>query len=495
MFGALWDQVKNGFAPQPGWQYGNMLPMARDPQGALGFAVPQSLAEPIHSVINSSQKLSHGETPTVEDYMPSVMGFTGGGMATAGSRPNTMGVFGGQIGAQRLGREADLAKAMSLHSQGKTAEEIYQATGGFDPSGANGGFWRGNEGKWRFEMPDTESQLLKGTKWGPGDTLPDVISHPHAYQAYPEMTDTGISQSLGTAFGGAAVGKNPEGQFRVLTNTTDSDLHPGMISKKGEMLHEMQHIIQNIEGFSRGGTPTEFPQPPEDFKSFHEFLRGRRDAAWKDYQDHNNMLGPGKRLFYSDNPKWAPYQQAGNDATSVGEIMDTPVQLYKKLAGEAEARNVQARLHAQSPMGPPTRNQGYDWSKNASDHTDLQRPWIMDREPRDLLKLPQDAPLPTNEDTAALLYELPPHLQSLYEQFRSPQQLKTEPMFPDMKPPLGFSEHMPSWRPNQNRMTGSRPASEHAADMAALEEAVRKQVLDVQHPSPTVRKALQKKGK
>lgn len=65
---------------KPGWTYGGVLPMARDPEGNLHLALPDMIREPILSALKSGNKLEHGEVPQVNDYMPAVMATVGAGI-------------------------------------------------------------------------------------------------------------------------------------------------------------------------------------------------------------------------------------------------------------------------------------------------------------------------------------------------------------------------------------------------------------------------------
>lgn len=79
-------------------------------------------------------------------------------------------------------------------------------------------------------------------------TLADVLQHDSLYEAYPELRDVKVRLESDTG------GKN--GSYDPSTNTiTISEDKPGDSAKVGTMLHEIQHAIQQIEGWESGASP------------------------------------------------------------------------------------------------------------------------------------------------------------------------------------------------------------------------------------------------
>ena len=78
-------------------------------------------------------------------------------------------------------KTADLLKlnvARRMEEAGATADDILQNTGWF----------KGMEGKWKFEIPDNASRFSTGPLTG-GQKVPvtDVLDHPDLYAAYPYL--------------------------------------------------------------------------------------------------------------------------------------------------------------------------------------------------------------------------------------------------------------------------------------------------------------------
>ena len=79
-------------------------------------------------------------------------------------------------------------------------------------------------------------------------TLADVLQHESLYEAYPELRDVKVRLESDTG--------SKNGSYDPSTNTiTISEDKPGDSAKVGTMLHEIQHAIQQIEGWESGASP------------------------------------------------------------------------------------------------------------------------------------------------------------------------------------------------------------------------------------------------
>ena len=148
-----------------------------------------------------------------------------------------------------------LVTAQDRLSAGEDAETVRQETGWF----------QGKDGKWRFEISDAGAQLAQQVyfaergKWYPSrfladardhgsdtggtGTLGDVLEHPALFAAYPALRDMPVTAKIrkdqeSGAFDGRSITATAENEGRLLS----------------VLLHEIQHGIQNIEGFATGGS-------------------------------------------------------------------------------------------------------------------------------------------------------------------------------------------------------------------------------------------------
>lgn len=133
-----------------------------------------------------------------------------------------------------------LQKAESMEREAASSKEIWEETG----------WMRGPDHKWRFEIPDNLDKI-NFPKDGEAHTLGEIYDNPALYEAYPElaqktvrMEDTKSGKDKRTR---GAYGYVAEDGSIVIDNSIPAD------EAKTALVHEIQHSIQAIEGFSRGG--------------------------------------------------------------------------------------------------------------------------------------------------------------------------------------------------------------------------------------------------
>ena len=221
---------------------------------------------------------------------------------------------------ERTARMDNLSVARKMEEEKKDAKAIKMATG-----------WeRGADGKWRYEMPDA---MIKDTMdvggghivkryeddmlWN-GGKLSDVIDAPELFKAYPHLKDVRIETD-------AIMNDMPSnGEYNAKTNTIT--IHADELKYMNSILnHEIQHAIQSIEGFDRGGSPRLVRG--EIKKRLAEVTKQIRQLRAEGKEDEAKAIVEKNRGLYNA-------YQANDDYNS-----------YKSLAGEVEARNVQERMN------------------------------------------------------------------------------------------------------------------------------------------------------
>jgi hypothetical protein len=243
---------------------------------------------------------------------------------------NAAGVFGG-----RLAKTADLnalAKAEEMAAKAAPADDIWKQTGWF----------QGADKKWKFEIPD---QL---THWKTGDpaglqsagepvALGDKFYHPELYKAYPELYGVDLNVSGRQGVGGSY--QSGSGLDAPTINL--SPQAPGRM--RSVVLHEIQHGIQDIEGFAAGGNT--IGMSDDAFKIYKERLKAIHTPATEAELAKRGVIGPD--YPYSEYLK--QHKQSIKNPKSY-QMLDRAAQdyavqeAYKRLAGEVEARNVQRRM-------------------------------------------------------------------------------------------------------------------------------------------------------
>lgn len=198
-------------------------------------------------------------------------------------------MFAGEKGAT----EADKAEEKTYRMDNlKVAEKMERGKKDAKAIKLATGWERGADGKWRYEMPDAKIKDMKDIGggnivkrfdddmlWNDGK-LADVIDAPGLFEAYLQLKDVRIVTD-------AIMNDMPSnGEYNAKTNIIT--IHADELKYMNSILnHEIQHAIQHIEGFARGGSP--------------RLIRGEV----KKNDDYNS---------------------------------------YKSLAGEVEARNVESRM-------------------------------------------------------------------------------------------------------------------------------------------------------
>lgn len=142
-----------------------------------------------------------------------------------------------------------LGKAQKMMEDGISPEQIWEETG----------WLKANDGKWRYEIPDAGATFKKKEN----GRLSDVLSHDALFEAYPQIKDIDVDFDA-EGMAGAHYSAD-EGRKISLNNQFN----------EGVLLHEIQHEIQDLEGFSPGGSPSE--------KTVYE-IEGRQYAGEQAYK-------------------------------------------------------------------------------------------------------------------------------------------------------------------------------------------------------------------
>jgi hypothetical protein len=155
--------------------------------------------------------------------------------------------FGGPLA--RTANKKTLVASIEAEAKGATPKQIWDATGWF----------RGVDGRWRFELPGREHVQIKDVipnresqgyqaQW----KLPAFYQDPELYAAYPELAGAGKSAAprvvLERSFSGPSGGTSSQMGAEIVARAGNKE-------ELGEILrHEIQHQIQAKEGFTPGGS-------------------------------------------------------------------------------------------------------------------------------------------------------------------------------------------------------------------------------------------------
>lgn len=130
-----------------------------------------------------------------------------------------------------------LADAERMEQGGADSETVRRETG----------WYRGYDGKWRFEIDDSKMHFINHREesrrtW----KLDELIRHDALFAAYPELRDYTVLN-----FG---ISDDVEAAFYPGLNRITLDPRLSHAEKRAALIHEIQHAIQLIEGFTAGAT-------------------------------------------------------------------------------------------------------------------------------------------------------------------------------------------------------------------------------------------------
>ena len=289
------------------------------------------------------------------------------------------------IFAGALAKNADLGalkRAVSLEGMGKNRDEVWKETG-----------WVNDKGDWKFEISDrpAESKAFVGTG---SKRIPETLKHDELFDAYPDLKGLTISKGKSGNYyvpqfktirmsstekaANDVVKKYAKLEDEILDEADElnqagkftpdmeadfekriSDLSEkarievesttGETFNKSIQMHELQHTVQEQEGFARGGSSEEFELPSDLVKEsidtwgnvslLKRFSESKGDdVAVKRFE---MLLGRKPTDLESNLSKSKSFDEI---AKSQRELKQGPLESYRRLGGEAEARNVQTRL-------------------------------------------------------------------------------------------------------------------------------------------------------
>ena len=272
-------------------------------------------------------------------------------------------------------------EAAKMLKQGLPEAEVFKATG----------TTKGLDNAFRQEITD-ENALVKGTgnfgdiyeqrKAAYGVTTPtveEVMRHPELFEAYPQLKGNQVMLLPATSKNNASYSPT-ERIIRVNPNLTADQA-------TSSMLHELQHGVQEIEGFNKGTDAAvilkNLQKQQDDIDTRlteanralskavgtdqYDTLMKARDAIGKEYR---NLVGTDIRGIF-------------------GKAMDE----YKSYGGEAEARLAQTRQR----LTNEERKRIYPFEKG---------PYALDINPNDaIIQMEHNSPILTRKELLQQLLE------------------------------------------------------------------------------------------
>jgi len=232
------------------------------------------------------------------------------GVGAPAAEVGAAGIFGG-----KLAKTADmkaLIEANDMFKGSKPMSQIYGDTGWFKSP---------TDMKWRFEIPDDRSRMIgHGLDYskegnfvrGPAGV---ILDHPELYKAYPQLAKDDMYNSV---FHNAPNGVG-RGSYDPVNGVAEIEAG-NLDNARNVALHEMQHGVQTLENFAPGGNP--------------------------------------RRIEY--------LQRYAQSKLPLNELKSDPNDVYARLGGEVESRNVQTRMD----MTPAHRRLVSPWETQDTRYSD-----------------------------------------------------------------------------------------------------------------------------
>lgn len=285
------------------------------------------------------------------------------------------------------------------------AKETIDEAGDYDRSG----IWHqtklhqgSTDPGWRMEIPDYEAVFKPGAKnvklFGAEQRFGDVFDHPALFENYPQIAEykTRAVPLIPSIQGTRAAFDDKNKLFYIDPTNKDS---------LSSTLHEVQHAIQDIEGWPSGASTSMFLKPereaakiarndadamfgsdkqlaitnlveeayrkalandpvyneretkwgiqPMSYGAARAMISGWRNGHWKNIHTplYNEMELLAKEIpIYSQ--ALTAYDAYENASKHLSDREDQAYNLYKRDAGETEARNVQKRYEAATQEEP-----------------------------------------------------------------------------------------------------------------------------------------------
>ena len=183
----------------------------------------------------------------------------------AKSKTDTKFSYAGENAA--TSNKSMLAMAQKMLADGKGSEEIRKQTGWF----------KGLDGKWRYEIDDSEMKVT--VPKGKYPSVGDFVEHKKLFAAYPELA--GMFVTIHDIKGKLGSYSRTFGDIQL-----SADLVSDPEKLREVLVHELQHAVQDIEGFASGATVEAWERKIADgYDSRSRYIKAE-ESALQERLDH-----------------------------------------------------------------------------------------------------------------------------------------------------------------------------------------------------------------
>lgn len=179
--------------------------------------------------------------------------------------------------------------------------------------------------------------------------LSDIFEHPELYAQYPHLRNISIESRFGQK--GTPSGSFNENFNRIRAQSENPE------DLKDTLLHEIQHAIQEKEGWARGGRPEQFYKLHSRYKELFDEIGRHESRIANEISKYQSKWGNDFKN-YSTKDEFDLNGFIAKEKDSIERIRaklkiegllenmrnEEPGNLYKRLAGEVESRDTAARM-------------------------------------------------------------------------------------------------------------------------------------------------------
>jgi hypothetical protein len=260
------------------------------------------------------------------------------------------------------------------------------------------GWHKAPDGKWRYEISDENAFVIHKGKKGQTAHIGDILIHDELFAVYPELRGIEVVYSQPDTSGASF---SPDLWQITLGPGLDAEL-------RKSVMHELQHAVQHLEGFARGGSVR------GDGTKLTKMVDKRKQDSLRLMEELERKLLKGNTIaqlatkaeFTKDKKDLIVLQKAQDKVANAvmndralfdiaaRAKMDGPgsLRMYESLFGEQEARMVEERIdmtEKERAIASPTMN--YDkgqWTFpefvvtfNKKEFTFVPNPWKYPKAP------------------------------------------------------------------------------------------------------------------
>ena len=298
--------------------------------------------------------------------------------------------------------ESDGGKRHSLAGQYSQTAKLNSLSGAvrmnengtpMDTIRARTGWWLGKDGKWRYEIDDSALSFDRNGYTDNAVYLADYARHDKLFAAYPWLR--GVKLKIVDVIAG---NENLNGLYNHHNDTIY--LKDGRTDKqmKSTLLHELQHVIQEYEGFATGANPNaaaalllnsayndlkrdsrfaKIKSPDEKMRIVKQYIERTTGNSFESQAQNYYYTNYGEQESRAVQERYAPTNDTGNDQIEValyhndGVIYDVSEEIDKAIDNLKEMGYNEKQVNSIIKRGI----QNADLSGSGSESANSQNAW------------------------------------------------------------------------------------------------------------------------